>query len=495
VHRLLAKRPEERPADGGEAGRLLDVVVSGHPTEQATGADLASLTPAAQVTPSHITPATTPTPAPAPPGSTTSLGQGPRWWAAATVTGAVVALVAGGVIMSRDAVPPMAEATATAAPATAAQGPRRLVVLSFREAGPEVQAGVGEMLASAVGHALAGGRRMTLVSPLLVRAAAHDEGLASFSETAAAERARGVLARLDASAVLTADVQANGDVLEVVASLTSLPDYGVLATFRESTPRGGPQIGKVSSSLARQIRQHFDAQSKSRPALAMTSNLEAYSAYLRGVDELNVKADYAEAVKHFERTVELDPDFAMGWSELSCSLSFLGDESRNEQLKRATERADELKQQLPEPMRLLLEGNVAWARNESEGALAKYSEYAEKYPDDRTAHFYMGMAARYLAKDMDGARRSLLKARALTPSYLPVTRELVWLAVAQEDRAQAIQWARELTEQAPRDARGWVMLANELANEGQNVQAKTALRRAVELDANVDGAAELGKRL
>jgi TolB-like protein/DNA-binding winged helix-turn-helix (wHTH) protein/cytochrome c-type biogenesis protein CcmH/NrfG len=79
-----------------------------------------------------------------------------------------------------------------------------------------------------------------------------------------------------------------------------------------------------------------------------TSNLEAYQAYLRGL-ELRRQPFYSEsnvrtAVTMFERAVELDPGFAAAWAELSQTHSYLAfnsdlSQNRIEKARNALERA------------------------------------------------------------------------------------------------------------------------------------------------------------
>ena len=51
-----------------------------------------------------------------------------------------------------------------------------------------------------------------------------------------------------------------------------------------------------------------------------TENLEAYQEYLRGkelVSELVSTVEWGAGIDHLKRAVELDPEFAVGWAELS----------------------------------------------------------------------------------------------------------------------------------------------------------------------------------
>jgi non-specific serine/threonine protein kinase len=81
-----------------------------------------------------------------------------------------------------------------------------------------------------------------------------------------------------------------------------------------------------------------------------TQNFEAYQAYLRGTSHMvtNLEVDFTTAVELFERAVELDPDFAVAWANLSNAHSQLYQAGhdrtpeRGEAARRALDRAREI---------------------------------------------------------------------------------------------------------------------------------------------------------
>ena len=57
-----------------------------------------------------------------------------------------------------------------------------------------------------------------------------------------------------------------------------------------------------------------------------TRNIRAYEAYLAGnAAYIGMKPDPIEAVRHYERAVELDPNYAIAWAQLAeaCHVSFM----------------------------------------------------------------------------------------------------------------------------------------------------------------------------
>ncbi len=78
---------------------------------------------------------------------------------------------------------------------------------------------------------------------------------------------------------------------------------------------------EISESIALALKATLSPEEQNRISTRPTDNLAAYDAYLAGrqlitrrqADELN------QARGHFQRAVELDPEFARAWSGLALS--------------------------------------------------------------------------------------------------------------------------------------------------------------------------------
>ena len=120
--------------------------------------------------------------------------------------------------------------------------------------------------------------------------------------------------------------------------------------FEVQSEIAGRVIDQLGVTLLASERQAIG----SRP----TANLEAYQAYLRGIDYA-ARADKSEeslalTVQSFERAVALDPGFALAWARLSESQGELyhraydKSEDRREKTKAALDRAVDLAPDIPE---------------------------------------------------------------------------------------------------------------------------------------------------
>jgi TolB-like protein/Flp pilus assembly protein TadD len=154
-------------------------------------------------------------------------------------------------------------------------------------------------------------------------------------------------------------------------------------------------IFAVQSQIAERVIEQLDVTLleperrvlEARP----TDNMEAYQAYLRGL-EYNRQFDIAEEgkrleVQMFERAVELDPDFALAYAALSrahSALIILGMDTTQERLdkaKAAVDRALDLEPDLPEA-HLALGYYYYWGLKEYDKAMAELEEAAKGLPNE-----------------------------------------------------------------------------------------------------------------
>jgi serine/threonine protein kinase len=99
--------------------------------------------------------------------------------------------------------------------------------------------------------------------------------------------------------------------------------------WAENYEREIAEIFEVQADIASQIAEALDITllASERQALEAkpTENLEAYQAYLRGVDYVNrpdfTKENFQLGIQMFERAVELDPEFALSYAALSTAHS------------------------------------------------------------------------------------------------------------------------------------------------------------------------------
>jgi serine/threonine-protein kinase len=155
-------------------------------------------------------------------------------------------------------------------------------------------------------------------------------------------------------------------------------------------------IFQVQSDIAEKVAEELGVAllDTERQAIVSkpTENLEAYRAYLRGFDLYwrqtdFFKENYDLAIQMFERAVELDPEFALAYANLSQVHSFMytagfdRSEERQALAKAAADRALELQPDLPDA-HLALGFYHYWCHLEYDEALSEFAIAERGRPDD-----------------------------------------------------------------------------------------------------------------
>ncbi len=194
-------------------------------------------------------------------------------------------------------------------------------------------------------------------------------------------------------------------------------------------------IFSVQSSIARRVVSQLElaARPETFETEAPTSNLEAYQAYLKGMETSAYlgPADVefrASAVDAFDQAVRLDPFFAEAWAKLSIAhaeMFHFGDDPSPERAalaRRAVDRALELKPDLPEA--LYAEGNYYYQVEKNfDAALQSYARAAGGLPNSAEIPYGMALVHRRQGR-VEEAIAELQLARKLDPRKPIVSRVL-----------------------------------------------------------------------
>jgi serine/threonine protein kinase/tetratricopeptide (TPR) repeat protein len=154
-------------------------------------------------------------------------------------------------------------------------------------------------------------------------------------------------------------------------------------------------IFEVQTEIAKHVIHHLDitllepeqSTLKTRP----TKNLEAYNAYLRGIEYIRRPAYVEEplqlALHMFKRAVDIDPDFTLAYVELSkihSEIYFMGYDRTNERIskaKAALDRALQFQPELPE-VHMALGYYHYWCHKSYEPALEEFSIARKGLPNE-----------------------------------------------------------------------------------------------------------------
>jgi serine/threonine-protein kinase len=176
-------------------------------------------------------------------------------------------------------------------------------------------------------------------------------------------------------------------------------------------------VFQVQTDIAEKVVGSLDVTllEPEREALARTptENLEAYDYYLRGQDYLRNRGYSGQqtgiAVEMFEKAVELDPEFALGWARLSYAHNemywFFFDRSEERLVlsKQAVDRALELDPELPDA-HLALGWYYYHGKLEYEPALAEFEIARQGIPNSSDLLLSIGAVQRRQGRFEEGAK-------------------------------------------------------------------------------------------
>jgi tetratricopeptide (TPR) repeat protein len=210
------------------------------------------------------------------------------------------------------------------------------------------------------------------------------------------------------------------------------------------------QIGVLSKEISRGVGL---TGGKTETAQGLTANLttssmEAYEYYLKGRDAYE-KFYYEESRRNLQKAVELDPDFAIAYLNLSDISQLLGDAQSSQ---RALEKAKALAVKATEKERLYIEASYAGAveRNQAK-RLEILKQLIAKFPKEKLAHYLLGVYY-YGREEYDEALSELGLALKLDPEYGAALNQIAYTYGAKGDYESAVARFKEYASLFPDDA-------------------------------------------
>ena len=168
-------------------------------------------------------------------------------------------------------------------------------------------------------------------------------------------------------------------------------------------------------------------------AAQTSSSTEALTAYLEGQRAYR-SMDWQNALDHYQRAIEEDPDFALAHYGTARSAAWIGDPSGSEALQRALE----LSEVLPDRDRKMIEAmHLFVIENNPDEAEDQYREVLQSHPDDVEAWTWLGDVQFHYnggrGLPVTKARESLERADELDPTHQEPLMHLVQLALVEQD--------------------------------------------------------------
>ncbi len=253
---------------------------------------------------------------------------------------------------------------------------------------------------------------------------------------------RQIADELGVATILEGSVQRAGDRVRLNAQLVDAHNEKSLWAETYNRQLNAGNIFEIQETVAEQIAAALHArltpEEKQQIATRPTENLEAYQAYLRGLDyaeRSELESDTRAAVKLFEQAVALDPEFAEAYAALGqeqASIYWMYFDHTPERLelsRNAIETAERLAPGLPEA-RAARGFYYYWGELDYEHALEEFATALAARPNDTSILSGIGFVKRRQGK-MKEALAMFRRSAELNPRDL-VSAEAVGLTLVLE---------------------------------------------------------------
>ncbi len=210
------------------------------------------------------------------------------------------------------------------------------------------------------------------------------------------------------------------------------------------------------------------------------SNLAAAAEYLAG-QKLQRNRKFDEAVGHYERALEHDPEFARAYAGLALTEEYLG---RTEEATRHWQEALSRLSMLTERGQLRTLGNY-YFRNQRDyaQALETYERLVERYPADNVAQNNLAVAA-FMALDFERALEVGREVAARFPGESVARGNLALYAMYASRFTEAAEVAQDLLEDHPDSVVAHTVRALTAAVAGDFEITEATYARMAELDSS-----------
>jgi TolB-like protein/Tfp pilus assembly protein PilF len=309
------------------------------------------------------------------------------------------------------------------------------------------------------------------ISEDLITALSQFQGLkvigrtSSFQFRDSKEQSSSIGAKLGVAHLLEGSVRRAGDMVRVSAELINTQDGSAQWSGRYDRPY--KDLFALQDEITRAVVEalrakllpgaHAAAQSERPPS----GSLEAYNAMLEGRFYYSryTEADFRRAIECYTQATELDPRYALAWSELSWTWISLGNDSEFEKGAPAQQA-------------------YAEARAAAERALALAPELA-------AAHLARGRLLENAELDWHGAEAAFRRTTELAPNdgYAKYFRGNLLASFGEVE--QAIELTRQALATEPLQAQWYTFLSIYLSGLNRLGEAEQAVRRALELQPGV----------
>ena len=298
----------------------------------------------------------------------------------------------------------------------------RVVVLPFKTIGTSVEtADLGYGLVSTLTSKLQPLQNLVVIA---------QESARKYEDTKLSPKEIGQA--LGAGTIVTGEIQTSSDKVQVNIQLVNANTeaLGWGSTFIKTKDEFLDLQNEIATQLASELKGGLDAAEAQQLAQKATENAEAQAEYEAGRREWNKRSrqGFDDAIKHFERAIELDSDYAEPFAGLADTFGLLpayNFAKPKEAMPKAKYYAEEAIKRNSELASAYV--SIAWVKHIYEydwaGAEVNYRRGIELNPNYATAHHWYGILLYGTGKE-ELAFKILSKAVELDPSSKIIKCEL-----------------------------------------------------------------------
>jgi serine/threonine protein kinase/tetratricopeptide (TPR) repeat protein len=280
---------------------------------------------------------------------------------------------------------------------------------------------------------------------------------------------------LNARALLTGRIAPRGDMLSIQAELVDAATESQIWGEQYRRPLDDLQAlqEEIAWHISEALRLKLTPPQRKQLHKQRTASSEAYQEYLKGRFEWNkwTPDGFRKAAEHFQRSIDLDPKFALGWAGLGDAYgalayyNFIAAREGFPRAETAAQQALALDAKLPEAHLTLALCRLFydWNATEADAGLRRAIELQSSHP---AAHAFYAFCLQAQGRDEEAVAEAR-QARALDPVALLPNLTLGWVLVRTVSLEEALAQARHTIALDPLYIEGHVVALTSLEQLGR----------------------------